>query len=528
MKEYRARNYKKGYYDRNPYFDDILDKFSNDTIVCEYSEEEKQFIKEESKIYKDSDYFTETTRQDPEVVEKFLKNQQKRFFIEYQKLSDSEKNGYYRSSTTQHCRNLLESSHHLPKHLWRLGLFQNVELITLKHAVYKFLRVHGITMTDFTKDILKQTVTQNIHRSLQFLFTYLPFRMFKSIYGTLIIHFHPQRFTPLTEEQKTQLLAIQRIYGVNWVVISNEMQQITMRITRFLRLQEEKMRQNKISLVKKKINPDDVEESQILQEYRDYGSFAQIARKYRVKVTFVRNHIIEAFSRVTLLEWNEQCNFITAIHVLKYNFYCTINKACDFIKFVDNIVQNYQIIQISQENTKFDQKIPDKCPEKSDVISSNMNKMEILNEKENKIFNQDIEQENKLKKSSVNKNDMQISGSNELLKFLIDENKKVSTNIDNFFVTDFNMNIKIDLDSIFWRSIMNNLPNYIQITNIETKVVISKFKQLCNSNNFTTFNDLIDWIKKFAYQNVLERVREIILQQREAQKNPKKNKTMSY
>lgn len=622
MKEYRPRSYKVGTHDINPYFDEILRKYGKNITKCEISEDELKFIRNEERSIKDADYFISPPEK-CQTSEIFLKNQHKKFFIEYRKLPESKRKLMYRSSTNLFVRTTSTTLVELAS-FWRLGRYTNIELIAIKYAVYKFLHKNNLSLTQFQEEIVKQMTTNVIMKLSQYIFTLLPLRMLRSIVFTLIQHFHPGRFLPLTKEQEIQILALQKVYGINWASISVEMRQTLNRIMIFLQNEEEKHRKARISIVKDKTCDDDIEESLILREYRQIGSFQSIARKYNVKVSFVRSYILKTFSEVVLLQWNNECDFIIALLVLKYNFFCAFQNSTELIDILEQCVNEYQILQIpsnqndkntlSKNNTIFETEnmvnqqertpyqikndhdiknhnqelqnvkvIANKkktTKEVTNINSSNLHKKPLGRGKEPKDIyfseHKDIQKDKycldnqhytqkgdyslyghnlkvrktnseEAKGSSINhihlkeplsenkadvletdkmsliniqliekldkESEKNSVSSNRLLTCLVNENFKVFDRIKTFFISNIDTNILIDERSIFWRSVVTHFPFYIQIPNTESKILISKFKLLCNTHDIKRYSELIDWIKDYAFESVLDRVKEAISQQ---------------
>lgn len=530
----------------NLYFEKTLDLFKDfSPEECALNQEEKDFLRKESKFVKNETYFFEPPEM-TKVALSFLKKQQINTVLSFLKLGNEEKENFRKSINSFK----IELSHDLMKqgkYLFTIGTYQKVELIILKYAVYKFLIENDISLVELTDQVRSLLSNPTISKICQYGCTFLSTRRYHNVYRTLFYYFHPHRNTPLSEEHKLQIAALQRLSKLSIAQISYEVGQTPYHVTSYFNNLEERARQSKISIVSKKVKPDDLEESLIITEYEETRNYHAVARKFNVKRSFIRDHIVTKYTNAMISNWTEKCDFIVAVLVLRDNFFCPFFEVDKILPLMDFLISNYsitgdiannettesnhegQISALKEKNDKNTLETKEKMPKKPAVISSkslneslrekSLQDTKFFSKEEKETFSRNTFQsdENDEKENIVENYETSNSKpteSNEdqgklIIKQMLEENFKVRHTLNTFLKCEIDFEAKIEDDGIFWDTIKRKTAQLIpNIMKTDLNCMKSKFKILCKSKNIVKYTDLIKYISNYSFEYVIQNVEE--------------------
>ncbi|ELQ73917.1 putative Homeodomain-like protein, partial [Trachipleistophora hominis] len=413
----------------------------------------------------------------PSVDEKLMTDTEltvldRRMKAYYRQLNEIDKAKYQRLGDHfirgSQIRSLLKDSNIVLK----IGPFNAEEQKILKHKVNEYLRNRNLTIEYLQERILKGDDTAFMNDISKYVCSFMPFRVYHVVHLGIFYYYHPYANKVFTLQDDLELMQLYKIIGPHWEKISKEMLSTRFRVHRkFLAMQNLKRLKSC--------------EGDFYNEYLKTRNIEKVAKMYNTKYGYVRKKITEEIARVYMNKWDDYCDFVVAVLVLKYNHYCGINRVGKIFKVLDRIVEEYTL----EETVKT-----------SDELEKEANAKGFGEQNEN---SNDGGQKHTKKKQKDNYKSAKLCYEKIILK-----NETIKAKIERFFTLNMDFNVEIHENDIFWLSVRDefNDKHSENIVNIEPAIIRSKFCILCKKSNIVYYKNLLDYTKTKALSLIHEKL----------------------
>lgn len=382
---------------------------------------------------------------------------------------------------------------------FRFGAFSQRETEIVRSHVHKFLRDSHLTMKDLQNHLHNGTDFP-MHELTLYCTSMIEHRTYKSVSAHLSFMYHPFVYAAFSQEDDINLLDLVDKKGYHWKSIGTDIDKYRNNCRgRFMLLKglykKSIYRRDILNLVESGLPTTEEEWKEICERF----SVSRTTLSARIN-EYIRGKMFENDDKV-------HNDMILLVHVLSYNHYCPLPiRIDDFKSFIDNGIDTYADIAImnSIRADHHNSEIPENCSN-FDVSEFNIHKE---NSEENMYEkNTNYIERNKSNLGNINEEDLNKENTETCL---INRNKdkisafKSKLNEILCISNNFNMNIEIEDQDIFWITISK----YMEISR---ELLKSRFKIIKSSYSLKTYANLVNLIHNLGYNKLMMRMKNKIM-----------------
>jgi len=370
----------------------------------------------------------------------------------------------------------------------KYGVFAKDEAQLVERTLNKFLADRGLSMDDFKRGLVEGgdfPIKELVYECTQACES----RTYHTMFNHLAYSYHPDIRKRIEADEEIQLLDLVNQKGFKW-------KEIGYHLSKYKDLCQRKylsmIGENSRSLTKRRI------EGLLTRMPATDEEWGVVCREMRLK----RPTIVRAINR--FLNGKRLCEdegrnleIQLCILILKGNHYCRFN--CD-VERILGYLEGDEILDITNggDPNVVDGGDPD-VVDVGDLNVANGGDPNVVDGDDLNVVNGG--DPNVVNENHPNTSSEEIRGTQSrfLARFLIFFN----------LADDFNLDVPINKDDIFWYNITRDL-------NLPKSLALTKFNQLSAMYGWRTFQDIYDTVVKIAYDYAVVRIKQLLIEKSQA------------